>query len=127
MSCNNFQFLFLVYLPAFKMLNKKEGFNYVYSTASARVHKTAFYALMLIMFLGSSPGTLILFQNKWMGIKEISLGLYFYRSEQDYFNLNNYIVDRAAKLHNPGKKPPTKPNQTPTPTQNSNYSDQTNI
>lgn len=80
--CNNFQFLFLVYLPVFKKYSikrkccSKEGFNYTYLfIASARVHKTAFYALMLIKFLGTSPDTLIVFQSKWVSIKEISLGL----------------------------------------------------
>jgi len=56
---------------------------------------------MLITFLDTSPDTLILFQSKWVGIKEISLALYFYRSEQDYFSLNNCVVDIVAKLHNP--------------------------
>ena len=67
------------------------------------MHKIAFYALLLIKFLDTSPDTLILFQSMWVGIKEISLGLYFYRSEQDYFNLNNCTVDIVAKLCNPGK------------------------
>ena len=58
---------------------------------------------MLIKFLDTSPDTLILFQSKWVGIKEISLGLYFYRSEQDYFHLNNCIVDIVTQLHNPEK------------------------
>lgn len=82
MSGNNFQFLFLVYLPVFKKYSikrkycSKEGFNYNYLfIASARVHKTAFYALMFIKFLGTSPDTLIIFQSKWVSIKEISLGL----------------------------------------------------
>lgn len=110
MRCSNFQFLFLVYLPLFKWYSikrkycSKEGFNYNYLfIVLARVHKTAICALMLIKYLDTSPNTLVLFQSKWVGIKEISLGLYFYRSEQDYFNLNNYIVDIVAKLHNPEK------------------------
>lgn len=93
MRCNNFQFLFLVYLPVFEQYSikrkycSKEGFNYNYLfNALARACKTAFYALMLIKFLDTSTDTLILFQSKWVGIKEISPGLYFYRSEQDYFN-----------------------------------------
>lgn len=104
MRFNNFQFMFLVYLPVFKQYSmkrkycSKEGFNYNYLfIASARVHKTAFYALMLTKVLDTSPDTLILFQSKWVGIKEISLGVHFYRSEQDYFNVNNYIVDIVAK------------------------------
>lgn len=52
---------------------------------------------MLTKVLDTSPDTLILFQSKWVGIKEISLGVHFYRSEQDYFNVNNYIVDIVAK------------------------------
>lgn len=60
------------------------------------MHKTAFYALMLTKILDTSPDTLILLLSKWVGITEISLGLHFYRSEQDYFNLNNYIIDIVA-------------------------------
>lgn len=82
MRCNNFQFLFLVDLPVFKKYSikrkycSKEGFNCNYLfIASARVQKTAFYALMLIKFLGTSPDTLIVFQSKCVSIKEISLGL----------------------------------------------------
>lgn len=67
------------------------------------MHKIAFYAVLLITFLDTSSDTLILFQSMWVGIKEISLGLYFYRSEQDYFNLNNCTVDIVVKLHNPEK------------------------
>lgn len=62
------------------------------------MHKTAFYALMLTKVLDTSPDTLILFQSEWLGIKEISPGVYFFRSEQDNFNLNNYIADTVAKL-----------------------------
>lgn len=82
MRCNNFQFLFLVYLPVFKKYpikrkycsEKRFNCNYLF-IASARVYKTAFYALMLIKVLGTSPDTLIVFQSKWVSIKEISLGL----------------------------------------------------
>lgn len=58
---------------------------------------------MLMKILDTSPDTLILFLSKWVGIKEISLGLHFYRSEQDYFNLNNYIIDIVANLLNQEK------------------------